>query len=82
MCAFICELNISMKSMDILSDTVNSAFRDSPTAQKFKVKRTKAKAIIKHVLGDTIFEEFVDWIRNSIHFENFPFLWMKQLMEQ
>ena len=67
-CAFIYEQNISIKTIDLLTDTLKSAFNDSAIAQNFKCKRTKATAIIKNVLGKTIFEEFLESIKSSSYF--------------
>ena len=65
MCALACEQNYSLRSMDILSETVKSAFDDSATAQAYKVKRTKATALIKYVLGESIYEELVNLLANT-----------------
>jgi hypothetical protein len=65
MCALTCEQNYSLNSMDIFSDTIKSAFEDSETAQAYKVKRTKATAIIKHVMGKAIYDELLNLLTKT-----------------
>jgi hypothetical protein len=81
MCALICEQDYSLNSMDIFSDTIKSAFKDSDIAQAFNVRRTKATAIIKHVMGGAIFDELLNLLTKT-DFKNFQCLWMRQLMAQ
>jgi hypothetical protein len=65
MCALICEQDYSLNSMDIFSDTIKSAFEDSDIAQAFNVRRTKATAIIKHVMGVAIFDELLNLLTKT-----------------
>ena len=60
--------------MDLLSDKLKSAFNDSAIAQNFKCKRTKATAIIKYVLGETIetIQEYCELDKLKILIEGKP----------
>ena len=61
-CAFVCEQNQAILSLDKLINLFNNLFADSKIAQKFSCKRTKGTLIIKKVLGKSIFQDLVETI--------------------
>ena len=53
LCGFLAEHNIPFLAMDHLSPLLSSIFTDSQIAKELAVRRTKSKAIIQNVIGQT-----------------------------
>ena len=64
-CAFICEQNQAMLSLDNLTNLFNHIFPDSNISKNFACKRTQGNFIIKNVLGKSILEELIDKITSA-----------------
>lgn len=65
MCAFVAEHNLPTSIMDHLPGLVANVSSDSKVAGAVKCGRTKATAIFKNVLGNTMFSDLVLRLKNT-----------------
>lgn len=63
--AFVAEHNTAFRLSDHVSDLFKTMLSDSKIAQNFHSKRTKTTSIVKHVLGETSWSEFIDILRRN-----------------
>lgn len=61
--AFLSEHNVAFLATDHLTDVLKSCFKDSKIAKNMSLKRTKATAITKNVIGYCQKEELVSYLK-------------------
>lgn len=59
LCGFLASHNIPFSVMDHLSEVLKKCFIDSKIAETIKLKRSKATAIVKNVIGETQKERLI-----------------------
>lgn len=65
LCGFLVEHNIAFNVMDHLTDLLKDILSDPDTAKALALKRTKATAIVKNVIGSSYKEELANKLKET-----------------